>query len=97
MVVIHSVKDSVFILIGDLLIGDLAVSHCLSIYSNSTKFISKKKLVPALRSFKGTIIIYIEYSQPSIISTQARRNEKKSGGWVVGGFGCLSKNVGQLG
>ena len=84
MVVIHSVKDSVFILIGD-----LAVSHCLGISSSSTKFISKKKLVPALRSFKGTIIIYIEYSQPSIISTQARRNEKKSGGWVEGGFGCL--------
>ena len=87
MVVIHFVKDSVFILIGG-----LAVSHSLSIYSSSTKFISKKKLVPALRSFKGTIIVYIEYSQPSIISTQARRNEKKSGGWVVeGGLGVCKK------
>ena len=29
----------------------------------------KKKLVPAMRSLKGTIIIYMEYSLPSILST----------------------------
>ena len=29
----------------------------------------KKKLIPAMRSFKGTIIISAEFSQPSILST----------------------------
>ena len=64
MVVIHSSKSSVFILIGE-----LAVIHCLRISSSSTMFISKKRLAPVMRSFKGTITIYIEYSQPFILST----------------------------
>ena len=36
-----------------------AIAHCTW----------KKRLVLAMRSFKGAIIIYIEYSQPSILST----------------------------
>ena len=51
------------------MIGELGVIHYLSISSSSTVFISKKKLVPAMRSFKGARIIHIEYLEPSIFST----------------------------
>ena len=64
--VIHSLKCAVFILTGKFI---YFVIHCLSISISSSMFISKKALILAMCSFKGDIIISIEYSQPSILST----------------------------
>ena len=64
MAVIHFIKSAVFTLTGE-----LTIIHCLSNSFSSSMFISKKKLIPAMRSFKGTRIISAEFSQPSILST----------------------------
>ena len=63
MAVIHCLKVTVFILTGE-----LAVNHCLSNSFSRSIFISRKKFLPAMCSFKGTVIISIKYLQPSIPS-----------------------------
>ena len=65
MAVIHSLKGTVFNLTGELL-----AIHCLSnSFSRQQQYVYfQKRLVPAMRSFRGTIIISIEYSQISILS-----------------------------
>ena len=49
-----------------ILTGEFAVIQSLSnSFSNSMSFFPKKSVL-VIRSFKGTIVISIEYSQPSI-------------------------------
>ena len=55
MAVIHFLKGSVFILIGE--------------FALATHVYFQKMLVPTMRPFKGTTIIYTEYSEPSTVST----------------------------
>lgn len=63
MAVIHSLKNT-----ASILMGDFAVIHPLSNYSSSGMFISKTKLALVTGSFRGTTIISIEDLQPSILS-----------------------------
>ena len=47
---------------------ELAVIHCLR-FPQAVLCLFPKNVGSPMRSFKGNIIIYIEYSQPSILST----------------------------